>query len=1047
MVIISTTVPEKALTEYHRSSRNEAIRYFVRIYMKRLHQHPNPVTPSTTPSTTPTTASTSACSEANLPFSILQAMFFLKRLTTFIPPITQSIRTSAFTPTISLSFAQHTHNTPPQLTRFSSPCAVIRPPSSKPTEPTPLPSDALREIPPHPPLPPDDDEDDLDFMEEGEETYRLPPPEIARLVDAVADPTVSLQPASKEWIVLLHRPSLPPIAEVAAEELRLAGFRINANTYAPSRTDYYIGMAMQRVDDPQRTELFVTGLPPPVGDSPYLELGFLRWSPDGKRFAFCKYDPLFGLELWIVEADTRRASCLLPGVRLNAVCGEPFTWNSDSKAIIAKFVIEDRPVPGRHSVPRGPIVQENFSTKPAPSRTFQDLLQSRHDRRLFEHYTTCQLGIVDVETGSLRKIGAPAAFRGASPSPNGEYLLTDAMVPPFPYMMPAGRFPRRVEVWHTHSGEVACIVANIPLQDKIPIAFDGVGEGPRGIGWRSDVPAMLYWAEAQDGGDPNREAEVRDHLYTLSAPFIGAPRRLASLPWRYGSIMWGSDSVALLSERRYKTRSSRSYLLAPGPADASGVPDMGDFASNGGNPLALGPCCARACDLSQSEAPKRLLFDIPNWEDRYNDPGSVCTVRHESGKSVLKLIYPSGRGKETDSGGVGRPFLMLHGSGASEDGDRPDMSLMDTVCGTKTLLWQSSPPNFESVAIILKEEEETGAPTELLIRREAQKTNPNFFVVDVTKESESAFSKISESSGEVKARADLHSGLHSTLAVRPLTDFPHPAPELIDVQREMVWYERADGLRLQASLYLPPGYKAERDGPLPVFMWAYPREYKSAEFAGQTRGSPYRFVRLARTPLYWLTRGYAILDGPEMAIVGEGETEANDSYVEQLVMSAEAAVKFVEERGIGERGRIAIGGHSYGAFMTVNLLAHAPHLFCCGIARSGAYNRTLTPFGFQSEERTLWEARNVYQRMSPYMFANQIESPLLLVHGDADNNPGTFPMQSERLFQAMKGHGKVCRYVNLPHEGHGYRARESVMTVLAEMTTWLDRYCKLEGDL
>lgn len=283
--------------------------------------------------------------------------------------------------------------------------------------------------------------------------------------------------------------------------------------------------------------------------------------------------------------------------------------------------------------------------------------------------------------------------------------------------------------------------------------------------------------------------------------------------------------------------------------------------------------------------------------------------------------------------------------------------------------------------------------------------------------------------------------LNEKKIVHKLTDFPHPAPELADVQREIVNYERADGVRLNGSLYLPPGYDCEKDGPLPVFIWAYPREYKSAEFAGQMKGSPHRFVRLARTPLYWLTRGYAILDGPEMPIIGEGDAEANDTYVEQLVSSAEAAVDMLVSKGIGERGRMAIGGHSYGAFMTVNILAHAPHLFCCGIARSGAYNRTLTPFGFQSEERTLWDAQQVYIQMSPYMFAQRIEAPLLLVHGDADNNPGTFPMQSERLYQALKGHGKICRFVNLPHEGHGYRARESVMHVLAEMTVWLDKYC------
>lgn len=944
------------------------------------------------------------------------------RVTVFIPAIAaHTLRTTTFTRSMLSTASRRLSST---MRGTASPTAVLRQPP-RPT--TTFPSS------------PKDDKG-VFFLDESEHVYRLPPQEIVRLVDGSSDPSVSLQPACKKWVIMLQRPNLPPIAEVAAEELRLAGFRVNANTYAPSRSEYYIGMTVQRVDDPSMAQLPIAGLPPPPGKNAFLELGYVRWAPDGSKFAFCIYDPSVGLELWTVDIETRRAKCALPGVRLNAVCGDPFTWSADSNTIIAKLVCEDHRVPQKSAVPRGPLVQENLSSKPAPSRTFQDLLKSRHDIALFEHYTTCQLGLVDTGACDVRFIGEPAAFRRASPSPDGRYLLIDAMVPPFMYMMPASRFPRKVEVWDAQTGQLSCVVAKIPLQDKIPIAFDGVGEGPRNIGWRADNDATLCWAEAQDGGDPNVEAEIRDCVFTMRAPFTTAPRKLASLPWRYSGIIWGSDSVALLSERRYKTRSARSYLIAPGPSDSEDVPgeDSADIASAEVS-LAMGPCCARACDLNQGEAPRRLIIDVPNWEDRYNDPGSVCTTRNEAGKIALRLIFPHGR-METEDGVVGRPFLMMQGAGASEDGDRPFLSLFDTVDGSKTLLWQSSPPKFESVGAVLKENMETGAPEEVLIRQESTKENPNFFILDVQEGVAMAFASIAHRNENHEPTVSDAS--FTSAGLRAVTKFPHPAPDLIDVQREIVHYERADGVRLNASLYLPPGYDPKKDGTLPVFVWAYPREYKSAKFAGQTRGSPYRFARLARTPLYWLTRGYAILDGPEMPIIGEGETEANDTYIKQLVMSAEAAVDFLVKRKIGDVGRIAIGGHSYGAFMAVNLLAHASDLFCCGIARSGAYNRTLTPFGFQSEERTLWEALNVYQSMSPYMYADKVKSPLLLIHGDADNNPGTFPMQSERMFQALKGHGKICRYVNLPHEGHGYRARESVMHVLAEMTAWLDKYCK-----
>jgi dipeptidyl aminopeptidase/acylaminoacyl peptidase len=240
-------------------------------------------------------------------------------------------------------------------------------------------------------------------------------------------------------------------------------------------------------------------------------------------------------------------------------------------------------------------------------------------------------------------------------------------------------------------------------------------------------------------------------------------------------------------------------------------------------------------------------------------------------------------------------------------------------------------------------------------------------------------------------------------------------------------------------LYLPPGYREEQ-GRLPLVLWAYPNEYKSAGAAGQVRTSPHRFVRpQPGSPLFVLAAGYAVLDGPAMPIVGEGEAEPNDTYVEQLVADARAAVEAVTARGVADPERVAVGGHSYGAFMTANLLAHSD-LFRAGIARSGAYNRTLTPFGFQAEDRTLWEAPEVYLAMSPYLHAGRIKAPLLLIHGEADNNAGTYPMQSERLFDALKGLGATARLVLLPHESHGYRARESVLHTLWESLTWLERY-------
>jgi dipeptidyl aminopeptidase/acylaminoacyl peptidase len=275
-----------------------------------------------------------------------------------------------------------------------------------------------------------------------------------------------------------------------------------------------------------------------------------------------------------------------------------------------------------------------------------------------------------------------------------------------------------------------------------------------------------------------------------------------------------------------------------------------------------------------------------------------------------------------------------------------------------------------------------------------------------------------------------------------ITSFKDPAPQLAGVTQRLVTYKRSDGVDLSGTLYLPAGYDEKRDGPLPLLLWAYPTEFTDPKVAGQVVDTQNRFTRPGGSShLFLLTQGYAILDNPTMPIVGAEGTEANDTYVEQLVSSAQAAVDAVVAMGVADRNRIAVGGHSYGAFMTANLLAHSD-LFRAGIARSGAYNRTLTPFGFQAEQRTYWEAVDTYTKMSPFTHVQKIKEPILLIHGEADDNSGTFPVQSERFYAALKGQGATVRYVVLPLEAHGYRARESVGHTLWEMTRWLDQHVK-----
>ena len=390
--------------------------------------------------------------------------------------------------------------------------------------------------------------------------------------------------------------------------------------------------------------------------------------------------------------------------------------------------------------------------------------------------------------------------------------------------------------------------------------------------------------------------------------------------------------------------------------------------------------------------PKKIIDRL--YEDRYSDPGSPMLHRNKYGRNVLLF----GQDGET---------VFLSGVGSSPDGDRPFVDEFNLMNSQSKRLWRSASPYYERPVTMIDGEKRV-----VLTTRETTEEPVNYYLRNMADGS-----------------------------VDPVTNFTHPYPQMKGVYKEMITYKRHDGIDLSATLYLPPGRKPG-DGPLPLLMWAYPREFKTAKAASQMVGSPHRFVRISPTsPLIMLSYGYAVLSGPTMPVIGEGDKEPNDTYIKQLVSSAQAAADEMVKRGITTPDQMAIGGHSYGAFMVANLLAHSD-IYQAGVARSGAYNRTLTPFGFQAEERTFWEAPEVYFAMSPFMHTQKVNEPILLIHGEADNNSGTFPVQSKRYYHALKGHGATAKLVMLPHESHGYRARESVMHMLWETANWLDIYVK-----
>jgi dipeptidyl aminopeptidase/acylaminoacyl peptidase len=394
-------------------------------------------------------------------------------------------------------------------------------------------------------------------------------------------------------------------------------------------------------------------------------------------------------------------------------------------------------------------------------------------------------------------------------------------------------------------------------------------------------------------------------------------------------------------------------------------------------------------NADNTNTPPKLLWDR-STQDRYNDPGSPMLKSLANGKRAMRVDGNS---------------LYLTGSGATAQGERPFLDRFDFVTMTTERLFRCDEKSYDYVVALAKED-----GSQFITHHESPTEPPNYFL------------RSPNSSGH-----------------QPLTSFPDPAPQLRGIQKQLITYRRKDGVQLSFTLYLPAGYQAGTR--LPTVVWAYPREYNDADTAGQVSGSPNRFTTLSGTShLFLVLQGYAVLDGATMPVVGPSRT-ANDTFVDQIVASAQAAVDKAVELGVTDLERVGVGGHSYGAFMTANLLAHSD-IFQAGIARSGAYNRTLTPFGFQSERRTLWQAAETYTKMSPLMHASKLKEPLLLIHGEADNNAGTFPIQSERMFQAVQGTGGKVRLVLLPHESHGYEARESTEHCLYEMVNWFNQYVK-----
>jgi dipeptidyl aminopeptidase/acylaminoacyl peptidase len=819
--------------------------------------------------------------------------------------------------------------------------------------------------------------------------YRLPPPELASLVDAPPWPSIHPSPCGRHLLLPTFE-GWPGIAAVARPFHRLAGLQIDAERFDRRRLQACVRLTIVDIASGASHDVAM-----PAG----ARMGGARWSPDGARLAF----PLLGdagLEIWLADAASGRASRL--GDRhMNGIADVLF-WTADSRALAT--LLAPRPLrapPSPPRVPSGPRIEETAGRE-ATNWTFPDLLRSPDDEALFAHFLTSEPVLIEIANATTlaprardglpaqveqRSLGEPDLYRRLTPAPGGEHFLVERFRPPFSRLVPWHRFAHDVSV-RDRAGRDVALVADVAAAEEVPLG--GVVTGPRRIAWHPLEAATLFWTEALDGGDPRRRGVQRDRLMLWRAPFRPPPEELLRTGERLIGATWvdpPTGDEAARPERLDAADRERIALPPDAPEESIARPAQQDATALRAFDLLVTEwdrdrrwVTTALHDASGRRAP-RVLFDRSSRDD-YGDPGDPLLRPRPSGGTVR----------------VEEDAIFLAGRGATPAGDRPFLDRLSLTTGDKQRLVASTDAIFEQVV----SRAETGAGAWIVLRESA--ASPPALL------------------------------LRGDGPERPLFAFPHPHPGLA-VRRRLLRYRRRDGVELSATLTSP----VESASRLPLLLWTYPIEHNEAATAGQVRAAPDRFLRLSpRSPLILAACGYAVLTDVAMPIVGDPET-VNDGFVAQIVDSVAAAIAAAAESGNADPERVAIGGHSYGAYTAASLLAHS-RLFRAGIAESGAYNRTLTPFGFQGERRQLWDARDAYVALSPFLFADRIEAPLLLIHGEVDENPGTHPLQSERLFHALQGLGKTARLVLLPAEGHRYAARETVLHVLAEWLEWLERW-------
>ena len=820
--------------------------------------------------------------------------------------------------------------------------------------------------------------------------FRHPAPEIEKLTMASPLPSTYFSPDYSKAVMAYRNCRSVPIAELAASEARIGGLRVDPRNFSETRENWFD--ALKVLDVATGNTVQVIGLP----EDPRVK--FVTWSPSGRYVAFTLTFP-YRVELWRIDmTDAVPMAKRLVANRVNSIFGNPFYFLDDEHILFKSVPDSHREAP-KQTVAQSSVVQEVLGEKKS-IRTYQDLMTGPADEELYDYCCTSQLAVWSPD--GVRMLGEPAVYRSLDLSPDCTYAIVVTEHHPYSYVEAHYSFPSKQYIMRVSDGAEVRMLRDGTVKEPKPDPAAAKDKAepkkprPAGFSWRPDLPATLYWNESDAGGPgpmgpmgprPDDDSAAKDTTKEKDRP----EKTFTDKVFQCGAPFDFENDKQLVLCPEY-----RLGRITWGDAGLA-VCEESSSKQKFRRTITFVPC--------DTTAPHRVLFSQSTEVDTLGDfpaYGRPYTTRNQYGKSVLltdpkhTYLYLSGLDRR-NAEGFRQAFL-----------DR--VTLKD---GKIVPVWSSSDDCRETLTAVVD-----GNPrkTRLICQRQAFGVVPDYWEFDLRKK-----------------------------APRQITHIEDPVPQFAqEVTDRYVTYTRKDGLKCFAHLYLPAGYDPERDGRLPVFMWTYPYEYKCFAESEKARPEKYKYTKPTYgSAMIWATQGYAVLDEFTMSIIAaDKDSLPNDRFLEQLVMSAEAAVDFVcDSLGIGDRERIGVGGHSYGGFMTANLLAHT-RLFRAGVARSGAYNRSLTPFGFQSERRNYWRARQVYDEMSPFNYADKIKDALMLIHGQMDNNTGTFPVQSERLYQALVYFGGTARYVQLPYESHGYQGIETTLDMLYETGAWLDRYVK-----